>query len=204
MGSLRKFSRSQERATPKFTGLTEEQLRLPVGQIVSAPAKGDFLALPLFGWVSVRPSGIPLIIVASLLMRSLTNMKARATFKLELPIYPETEVATLAVLERFGWDGRIWPRDAGWPTGTGQDEENILALMNAAGLVSTLTFSPQDKGILAQPVHVARAQGPFLMPPFAAPDEPPSEEKMALLRKLYGEPEIFYPPIAKTEPSALG
>lgn len=170
--------------------------KLPVGTIVSSPIKGDFLALPLFGWVAKRAQvDTPLVMVTTLLMRSLEDPQPRGTLQIELPVMEETELATLAALVRFGWDGRVWPIDDGWPTGAEADEEQLLALMESATLRATMTFPPGDNGVQAQSVSVQRARGPFLMPPLPEPEGEPDQAKLLRLRQLCENPRVFYNPV---------
>lgn len=195
--------------------LSPEQQRLPVGQIKSDPIKGDFQALPLFGWVSQRAEvKTPLVMLTTLLMRSSTDPTPAGTLNIELPVFPETELATLAFLEELGWDGRAWPIDDGWPTGDVNHEEMIIALMDQALLRATLTFPPNEKlGARTFPVSVQRAQGPFLMPPLSEPRPTyvrqgsgertipwtPDEKKLERLRQLCADPKAFHRPMQPAE-----
>ena len=170
--------------------------KLPVGTVMSNPIKGDFLALPLFGWVAKRAKvETPLVMIVVLLMRSLEDPKPRGTLQIELPIVEETEKATLAALERFGWDGRVWPVDPGWPTGSDTDEGLIMTLMEQANLRATLTFPSGPQGAQAQAVSVQRSQGPFLMPPLPEPEKEVDAAKLLRLRQLCENPRIFTQPI---------
>lgn len=178
---------------PDMKGI--DHRKLPTGNVISNPVKGDFLALPLFGWIAQRADEekTPLVMLAVLLLRSIENPTPRGTLQIELPVMPETELATLAALERFGWDGRVWPVDDGWPTGSEADEANILALMEQATLRATMTF-PSDK-VGAQTVSVQRAKGPFLMPPLPEPEAPPDPVKLEKFRTLCANPRLFFNPI---------
>ncbi len=169
--------------------------KLPTGSVVSSPVKGDFLAVPLFGWIAQRADEekTPLVMLAVLLLRSTEDPTPRGTLQIELPVMPETELATLAALERFGWDGRVWPVDDGWPTGSEVDEENILALMEQAALRATMTF-PSDK-IGALTVSIQRAKGPFLMPPLPEPEGNVDPVKLEKFRTLSANPRLFFNPI---------
>lgn len=169
--------------------------KLPVGTILSNPIKGDFLALPLFGWVAKRAKvETPLVMLVTMLIRSAEDPHPKGTLQIELPVVEETELATVAALERFGWDGRVWPVDDGWPTGSTNDEEQILALMEQAKLRATMTFPSGENGVSAQSVSVQRAKGPFLMPPLpTAKDVDP--KKLQRLRELCENPRIFVNPI---------
>ena len=174
---------------------------LPTGEVISNPLKGDFLALPLFGWVGKREKvDTPLVLLVVLLMRSAEDPIPRGTLRIELPVIPETELATLAALERFGWDGRVWPVDEGWPTGSEDDEGNILTLMEQAAVRATLTFPPKpDQGVAVQPVTVTRSRGPFLMPALPAPEGEPDPVKLIRFRQLCENPRVFFQPVKPAE-----
>jgi hypothetical protein len=189
MSSLRKIQRTMGRNTEEEQG---DHQKLPTGMIKSSPVKGEFLALPLFGWVGVRKKlGTPLVMLMTLLMRSAEDTHPRGTLQIELPVWPETELATLDALIRFGWDGRVWPKDEGWPAGT-PDEEMVTALLTQSNLKATLTFPSGEKGASAQPVVVSRARGPFLMPPLPEPVNPVDPAKLEYLRMLCQNPELFW------------
>jgi hypothetical protein len=192
MSQLRKLQRNVERQE----GEEEEGIEvppnhreLPTGKLLSPPVRGDFLALPLFGWVALRAGDrVPLVMLTLLLIRSLEDPMPRGTLEVTLPVLGKTEMATLAALERFGWDGRVWPTDEGWPSGDSVEEDNIRELMRQAKLRATLTFPPNASGASAQTVTVSRAQGPFLMPPLPAPDGEPDPVKLAKLMTLCADP----------------
>jgi hypothetical protein len=122
-----------------------------------------------------------------LLIRSLEDPMPRGTLEITLPVLPENEAAVVAALARFGWDGRVWPTEEGWPTGT-QEESNIRELMRQAKLKATLTFPSDDSGAMAQQVTVSRAAGPFLMPPLPQPEGEVDAAKLERLRGLCADP----------------
>lgn len=184
----------------------QNHFRLPVGQIMSEPVKGDFLALPLFGWVSVRAgTKTPLVMLSTLLVQPTPDDPVlRGTLNIELPVLPETEAATLAALERFGWDGRVWPTDDGWPQGSEADMEQLVMLMDSAGLRATLTFPPSAQGAKAQTVSVQRARGPFLMPPLPEPEAADIAAadytaRLERFRAVYNDPKAFHRPMGAAE-----
>ena len=174
---------------------------LPTGEIISNPVKGDFQALPLFGWMGKRDRvDTPLVMLVVLLMRSTEDPIPRGTLRIEHPVFPETELAILAELERFGWDGRVWPVDEGWPTGAEVDEGNILTLMEQAAVRATLTFPPNgNQGVPVQPVTVTRSRGPFLMPALRAPEGEPDPVKLIRFRQLCENPRVFFQPVKPAE-----
>jgi len=187
MSQLRKIQRNVERE--EEGQVPEDHQRLPVGKILSAPVKGDFLALPLFAWISLRAkTQIPLVMITVLLIRSLEEPMPCGTLLIELPVFEDNRLNIVAALERFGWDGRAWPLDPGWPDGEKVEEENLRALMKQAGLKATLTFPPGEHGVLAQSVTVSRAKGPFLMPPLSPPTKEVDPYKLEKFVELCSNP----------------
>ncbi len=183
----------RDRKRPK-TAQAIDHRKLPVGKLISPPVKGDFLCLPLLGWVGVREKvDTPLVLLALMLFKSLEDVAPRGTLQIELPVHEETKLATVAALERFGWDGRIWPRDEGWPPADSDDETNLQVMIAQAELSNTLVFPSDDEGTQAQQVKVSRARGPFLMPPLPKPETDPDPMKVEKLTELCNNPSLFYP-----------
>lgn len=173
--------------------------RLPTGTVLSDPIKGDFSALPLFGYVSKRDkTNTPLVMLTFLLLRDdgqgQNNFRPKGSLSIEFPVYPETEDAIVYMLDRLGWDGRVWPNDDGWPTGDPDHEATLISLMESARLRATMTFPPTETGAVSMPVSVQRARGPFLMPPLADPDGPVDAVKKEKLRALCENHKVFHRP----------
>jgi hypothetical protein len=191
MSQLRKIQRNGEKleAEAEEADIPEHHLKLPVGKVLTAPVKGDFLTIPLCAWFSRRLKvGTPLLMLRLLLISGPEDGQPKGLLEIELPIFDDTERATLAVLNRYGWDGRVWPLDEGWPNGNSDEENQLRALLEQAKLQATLTFPPGETGISAQAVTVSRARGPFLMPPLPAPEGEADPEKLARFRELYMDP----------------
>jgi len=198
MGS---FDRKVRRSTESEL-VTEAQQRLPVGKVVSAPVKGEFRGLPLMGWISLRKnSEVRLLMLALLLIR---DEGVKGILHVEIPIYPETETDAIRLLQSFGWDGRTWPTDPGWPTGT-EDEANHRHFLEQSGLVASLIFPPVEGGQHAtMNVNVQRAKGNFFMPPIgvkleedSAPlpeaAEEPDPKLVVRFQELCQNFKVFYP-----------
>jgi hypothetical protein len=187
MGS---FDRKVRRSTENEL-VTEAQQRLPVGKVVSTPVKGVFLGLPLMGWISLRKnSEVRLLMLALLLIR---DGGVKGILHVEIPIYPETERDALWMLQSFGWDGRIWPTDPGWPTGT-EDEANHTHFLEQSGLVASFVFPPVAGGAHAtMNVDIQRAKGNFFMPPLPEAAEEPDPKLAARFQELCQDFKVFYP-----------
>lgn len=195
MGS---FDRKFRRANEKQEQVTEEQQRLPVGKVVSSPVKGICLGLPMLGWVSLRKgTDIRLLMLALLLLK---ESKIVGLLHVEIPIYPETERNALWMLQNFGWDGRVWPQDAGWPTGT-PDEPGIRHMLSEqAGLAGSLVFPPSETGAgnVAMNVEISRAKGNFFMPPLPEAEVDPDPKLVSRFQELCADFKVFYPIQAKS------
>lgn len=201
MSQLRKIQRNLRRDTQNHSEaqdegledlIPEHHLKLPVGKVISEPVRGDFLTIPLFGWVSLRlKTNTPLVMLTTLLIRSPEDPKPCGSLQIELPVFDDTELCTLGVLERYGWDGRVWPTDPGWPEEVSDEASVLRMLIESAGLKATLTFPPSGLGVATQTVTVGRARGPFLMPPLPTPENPPDEAKLEKLRWLCANPTML-------------
>jgi hypothetical protein len=192
MGS---FDRKVRRSTESEL-VTEAQQRLPVGKVVSAPVKGEFRGLPLMGWISLRKnSEVRLLMLALLLIR---DEGVKGILHVEIPIYPETETDAIRLLQSFGWDGRTWPTDPGWPTGT-DDEANHKHFLEQSGLVASLVFPPVEGGSHAtMNVDIQRAKGNFFMPPLPEAAGEPDPKLVARFQEICQDFKVFYPTQAST------
>lgn len=174
--------------------LSEEQKRLPSGKVVTTPMKGTFLTLPLLGWCAIRQDEVPLIMLGLALLR---DDQIRGVLHVELPIYKgETDVATLAALQRYGWNGKVWSMgDEHWPTGDEDNESSLISMMETTGLVASLTFPPDPEtgNVNAQEVEVMRARGNFLMQPLPEPEGAVDAEALKTLHDLCDNVGKFYP-----------
>lgn len=181
--SLRRLKRQQDRDSNE---LTREEQKLPTGRLLGDPLRGTFLSLPLLGWVSVRERDrIPLVMLVLALLGQETQT-LHGILEVELPLYLDTEDATLAALERYGWSGTTWALGEPAPFGDESQGELLTGLMSQASqnLRATLLFASGPTMTPAQEVEVTRAQGRFLMPPLPKPTEPPNPERVRALRDI--------------------
>lgn len=194
-GTLRKLKRQKDRDSDE---LPIVQQRLPTGRVLTDPVKGTFVSLPMLGSIAVRDRDrIPLVmLVVALLNPEKVEDGLVGMLQIELPLYIETNAATVAALERYGWSGRAWKEgDAHWPTGDTESLEQLRGLLSQAGLQASLTFPPDPitGEVRAQPVEVTRATGSFLMPPLEEPLELPDPVKTQALHDLVLAYQDFYP-----------
>lgn len=160
---------------------------VPTGKVgpgrVSA---GSYLALPVLAWVVDRA-----VVLAAALLDEKTQRK-QGTIAMRFPVTPTTEAYIVAVLGEFGWDGRVWPDDPGWPTGT-FEERAMWQLVTGAGLSATFTFPPTQRGALAHKVTVPMTGGLFSLDPLVRPAAvQPDAERIQKLRQLCADPKVFH------------
>ncbi len=129
----------------------------------------------------------PVVGLQVLLLRRL-EFKVVGSMTIGMPVTPKTELYVNALLQTFGWDGRVWPDDGGWPTGS-SDEEQIQQLMDKAGLISTLTFPSTENGVPLVEMPVAKVSAPFHLAPFEEVNSPPVH--LARFRALVNNPPAF-------------
>lgn len=194
MSQLRKIQRNvnkQDAAENDEEVVPPNHLMLPVGKVLSAPVRGEHLTLPLFGWVAARAKeATPLVMLVVILIDPETQ-EPKGTLQLEFPVFIETEMATLSVLRGYGWDGRIWPTEPGWPEGNDVEEENLKDLLKKSGLKASFVFPPSESGYSAQTVNISRAKGPFLMPPLLDPETEAPAEILSKFREVVVDPKKF-------------
>lgn len=178
---------------------------MPAGRIVGDPLRGSFLSLPILGWVSVRErvvdgalERIPLVMLHLALLGK--DYVMHGTLEVELPLYIETEAATLAALDRYGWAGTTWALGDPAPGGDEDMGQQLTGLITQAAdnLRATLLFTSGPDGAPAQEVEITRAQGRFLMPPLAKPPTAPSPERLRAFRTIVRDyPRFFGEAVAR-------
>ena len=108
-----------------------------------------------------------------------------------IPWNPRTEATAAKLLVGFGWDGRVWPDDEGWP-GNEQEGTGLRTLLSASGFRATLTFPPASDGsnrTLRQ--EVLRSSQAFPLCPEVHNDIVVTPEHIEKLRTLMEDTSIF-------------
>jgi hypothetical protein len=122
-----------------------------------------------------------------------------------LPWNPRTEAGIARLLVGFGWDGRVWPDEEGWP-GTDIEGNGLRTILSASGLRATLTFPPSADGsnrTLRQ--EVLKMSSAFPLCPDVHNDIVVPPEHLEKLRKLMEDPSIFQRSASSPmKPSRLG
>lgn len=193
---LRSFKRRQKDGGSNELPFAEQ--KLPTGRVVSEPVKGMFVSFPILGWIAVRDRDqTPLVMLALALLESDKEDEGlKGMLELELPLYADTEAATVAMLERYGWQGTVWAPGDPPPFDNPELVEQLTGLLSKTSprLRATFVFAadPGTGSALAQPVEVMRARGRFLMPPLERPSEPPHPERLEVLRSIVRDRRSFY------------
>jgi hypothetical protein len=164
---------------------------MPSAQVSGGEIRpGSYRAFAAIGWVEHR-NGVPTVGLQTFVLRH--DNKHVGALTIGLPVTPRTELYVNALVQSFGWDGRVWPydNDKGWPEGT-DDEAQVLGLLARVNLASSMTFpSVGDKGVPAVRIEIPKSHGPFPLPPSTEVDSPPVH--LARLRALIADPSIFQP-----------
>jgi hypothetical protein len=155
------------------------------------------VSFPLLGWVALRDRDrTPLIMLAlALLEPGREETGIRGTLELELPLYADTEAATIAALNRYGWAGSTWALGDPAPMGDEGLAEQLGGLLaQVSGLRATLLFAPDQVtgNTKAQVIDIARAKGPFFMPPLEEPAFPIEPERLRAFRELVRSHRTFF------------
>lgn len=164
---------------------------VPTAQITGGSVNpGTYRCMAVLGWVEKRAVW-PVVALHTLVLRNV-EYKPIATLTIVMPVTPKTELYVNALLQTFGWDGRVWPYDddKGWPEGTGADEENLKKLLKQTAMSATLCFPSDTKdGAAVINIPIAKASSPFPLAPFQEVDSPPVH--LERLRALCKDPSAF-------------
>jgi len=171
---------------------TWNALEKPVAQVTGGAVRsGVYRTLAVLGWIEKKPNELPKVGIQTIILKT-NEDKHVGALTLGLPVTPKTERYINALLQTYGWDGRVWPHDedGGWPEGSA-DRDQILGLLDKVNLDATLTFAPGPKGVPAVRMNVTKSRGPFQLSPFDEIDSPPLH--LLRFRDLVTDPTIFFP-----------
>lgn len=177
--------------TPEFMKHWEKW-ELPCGQVTGGSiTPGTYRGIAVLGWLEQR-NGVPTVGLQTIVLRNQEDKHVGAV-TLGFPVTPKTELYVNALLQTFGWDGRVWPYDDDkkWPDGT-TDEDQVMGLIQKVGLSSTLTFAPQEGvGVPTVRLQIPKRSGPFQLPPLEEMNSPPVH--LDRFRELVKDMTIFKP-----------
>ena len=165
------LTKAQEKTLKEYVRQTPAE-RVARGMVLSEVSRpGLHRLLPLMGYVGVR-AGKPYLLIQGLLLRIVED-KQVGMLSWTIPILPETKVAAVNVLASMGWDGRLWPNDAGWPDEEPQEAKGLQKLLHECRLAASMVFPPvPGAGSRTIRVLVAKGNGtPFPLPPELQADD---------------------------------
>lgn len=183
-------------ATPKLDEHTRKYLKewgaaqMPTGQVVGGDMRpGYYRAFAVLGWIEKRKPW-PVVGLQTIALR-MNEDKHVGAVSLGLPVSPKTELYVNALLQTFGWDGRVWPydNDGQWPEKTAE-EEQVQGLLRKVNLLSTLTFPSTEQGIPSVRFYVAKSKGVFPIAPLEEINSPPVH--LERFRALVEDPSPFH------------
>jgi hypothetical protein len=118
--------------------------------------------LPLLGYIIQGK-----LFIQGILLKSYVDEHS-GSMDWAIPLNERTMGDALTVLASLGWDGRVWPRDKGWPDGDPKEAKGLRVLMERIGLTASLVFPPHnEKGSRVLRIHVLKTGGtPFPLPPY--------------------------------------
>lgn len=195
------LTNAQEKALREYVRQTPPS-DVARGMMLTDGAKpGPYRLLPLMGYIGKRGE-TPYLIVQGLLLRTFDDRQV-GMLSWTIPLTDATQPAALDLLVGLGWDGRLWPNDAGWPDGDPREAEGLRKLLRECRLDASLVFPPvEGLGCRTIRVLVAKKGGePFPMPPALSEEDrvevgPGLADKFAA---LVADPSVF----PETAPTAI-
>ena len=125
------------RATPK------EQLAYAHVTSTEKVRSGLYRFMPLIG--CTRPKeGQVYLHLSGVLLRPFES-KHEGTMSWYAPLSDESLVPLAELLVALGWDGRVWPNDAGWPDGDDREAAGLEQLLKEGHLDASMVFPPDPK-----------------------------------------------------------
>jgi hypothetical protein len=166
---------------------------LAYGRVIGGYADahaGPFRLLPVLGHLRLE-FGVTILALSTILLRTFDD-KHMGTLGWNLPVNERTEKRVCGLLTSFGWDGRIWPFDAGWPDGL-TEETGLRVLLKDARILGTFVFPPEPQGNRVLRVEVQKLSNDFPLSPEIPPEDyiEPTEAQLEKFRQLVAEPSVF-------------
>lgn len=195
------LTKKAEAALKQYVKSTDPR-DLARGRIIGADPDahpGPFRLLPVLGWL--RPQEKYLFLALSTIMLRVYDDRHMGTLGWSIPITERTERKVCGLLTSFGWDGRIWPQDPGWPDDAPTELAGLQPLLRDARLISTFVFPPEVQGSRVLRVDVSKISTDFPLP-YECPSadyEEPTEQQWDKFKALCQDPSMFVPdPNTKT------
>lgn len=149
---------------------------------------GNYHFLPVVGRVMKNETGHSILFLSGLLFwpHSIGD-RTKGGLGWAIPLTRKTLPVAAQLLATLGWDGRLWPTEAGWPDGQPESvRATIEQMLKEAEIPHTMVFPPTSKGLRLLNVLVAKGGGEVfpLDPEISADDRFPVSK--SLIDRLEG------------------
>lgn len=187
------ITKKQEKALREYVRVTPpEDVAWGMGSTDVLKA-GPYRLLPLVGTVRRTKSGAALV-VQGLLLKVYAD-KNEGLLNWKIPLSEGTLGSALELLAALGWDGRVWPSEAGWPDSDPWEAKGLHRMLGELGLKGSMVFPPvAGKGTRTLRVLVSKSgMNLFPLPPTVEAEDrlPIPSEWEAKLRVWMVDPSIF-------------
>lgn len=151
---------------------------------------GPFRLMPVIGYPRTE-HGVSIIALSCIMLRVYDD-RHMGTLGWNLPFNERTERTICGLLTSLGWDGRVWPFDAGWPDDT-PEATGLHVLLIDSQVNATLVFPPEERGSRVLRVEVQKLSGDFALAPVVPAEDyiEPTEENLAKLRQIVADADMF-------------
>lgn len=197
------LTKKQEKALREYVRVTPpEEVAWGMGSTDLIQA-GPYRFLPLVGSVRKTKSGVALVLGGLLL--KVYAQKNEGLLNWKIPLTEGTIGSALELLAALGWDGRVWPSEAGWPDSDPWETKGLQRMLGELGLRNTMVFPPvAGKGTRALRVLVGKGgMNLFPLPPTVEAEDrlPVPPEWEAKLRFLAANPSVFTEDVTELIPA---
>ena len=151
---------------------------------------GPYKLLPVIGWIRAEGEGRSLVL--SCIMLRQYDDRHMGTLGWTIPINIRTGAQVLRLLAALGWDGRIWPDDAGWPDDV-PEREGLKTMLRDARLSCTMVFPPDLTGTRVLRVNILTCSTDFPLEPLVPAQDVVgvTQELRAKFRDICQDPSVF-------------
>jgi len=154
---------------------------------------GPYNLLPVLGSMHKGKHDNSFVLITSFLLR-ISDEAHIGVMNWALPFNERTEKTIATLLASFGWDGRVWPEETGWPGDETKEAAGLRALLKGQKLAATLTFPPDpDNGNAVLRQEILRTSADFpLSPEVTNGSKEATPEMIEKLRKLAEDPTAVF------------
>jgi hypothetical protein len=183
------LTKKAERASKEYVRNTRRE-DLCLARVTSGDQvrPGPYNLLPVLGAMH-KGKVCSFVLITSFLLR-ISDEAHVGVMNWALPFTERTEDQIATLLASFGWDGRVWPEEPGWPGDDSKEATGLRALLKGQKLLATLTFPPDpDNGNAVLRQEILRTSADFPLSPVVEDGaKKATPEMLEKLRKLAADP----------------